>query len=379
VKSILIYILLLEVLFSCRENNKRVKEDTLADNTVVAADSVRFAQMFRIETFESYIRLIVINPWNTNKILKTFILVPKNIILPKNLPEGELIRTPLSRTVSFGSVQCSFFAEFEALETLVGVCEPQYLNIPFVHQAINEGKIADIGQAANPNLEKLMMIEPEAIFTAPIEEAVSERTKIVDIPTVECVDYMETSPLGRAEWLRFYALFFEKREIADSLFAETVEKYRTLQSLTANVEHHPTVFSETVYSGVWWLPGGNSYMAHFFKDAGANYIWKDDKHTGSIGLSFESVLENAENAEYWLVKYNSPYHLTKSQLAGENPNYALFNAYKNSNIYAVNTNKTLYYEELPIHPDNILRDLVMIFHKEILPDRSTKYFVKITE
>jgi iron complex transport system substrate-binding protein len=309
--------------------------------------------------------------------LQRFVLVPKSNPLPESLPEGILIRTPLERTVSFGSVQCSFFAEFGALQTLAGVCEPDFINIPFVQNAVREGKIADVGQAANPNLEKIMLIEPEALFTAPIEETGTGQTSRLGIPSIECVDYMESSPLGRAEWIRFFALFFEKRDLADSLFTMTVNHYKDLQKLTSKLEDRPTVFAETIYSGVWWLPGGNSYMAHFFRDAGAEYLWKEDTHTGSIGLPFESVLEKAEEADYWLIKYNTSNKLTLNELVKNNPNYALFDAYKKGDIYTCNTGKVPYYEELPVHPDYVLKDLVWIFHPESLSDYQPKYYRRI--
>ncbi|GHT53412.1 hypothetical protein FACS189446_0770 [Bacteroidia bacterium] len=306
--------------FSCQKEKTAVGES----GVTLAADSIYFAKGFQIETHAGYTLVTVHNPWKPERELQRFVLVPKSMALPEFLPAGLLIRTPLKRTVSSGSVQCSFFAEFGALQTLVGVCEPQYINIPFVQNSVRDGKMADVGQAANPNLEKIMFIEPEALFVAPVEEGATGQTSALNIPSVQCIDYLESSPLGRAEWIRFFALFFEKRALADSLFAITVNNYKTLQELTSQVETRPTVFAETIYSGVWWMPGGNSYMAHFFRDAGADYCWKDDPNTGSIGLSFESVLEKAEKADCWLIKYNSPHELTLSELVKKLSELCLF-------------------------------------------------------
>jgi iron complex transport system substrate-binding protein len=362
------------IFFSCKKEQSNQINAVAHNNT---GDSICYAKGFQIETHGDYTLVTVHNPWKPERELQRFVLVPKAVTLPKTLPEGILIRTPLERTVSFGSVQCSFFAEFDALQTLVGVCEPHFINIPFVQNGVREGKIADVGQAANPSLEKIMLIEPEALFTAPIEESSAGLTSRAGIPTIECVDYMESSPLGRAEWIRFFALFFEKRTLADSLFAVTVNNYKALQELTFRLEILPTVFAETIYSGVWWLPGGNSYMAHFFRDAGADYLWKDDTNTGSIGLSFESVLEKAEKAGFWLIKYNTSNELTLSELVKNYPNYAFFDAYKKGNIYICNTGKVTYYEELPVHPDYVLKDLVWIFHPELLSGYQPRYYRKI--
>ncbi|MDR1631408.1 MAG: ABC transporter substrate-binding protein [Dysgonamonadaceae bacterium] len=361
------------VLSSCRKENNTVA----GSDITFAGDSIYFAKGFQIETRDNYTLLTVRNPWKPERELQHFVLVSKSVALPESLPEGILIRTPLKRTVSFGSVQCSFFAGLDVLQTLVGVCEPNFINIPFVQNGIRDGKIADVGQAANPDLERIMFVEPEALFTAPIEESGTGQISALGIPSIECVDYMESSPLGRAEWIRFFALFFEKRSLADSLFAQTVSNYKALQDLTSQLEIQPTVFSETIYSGVWWLPGGNSYVAHFFKDAGADYLWKEDTQTGSIGLSFESVLEKAEKADCWLIKYNTSNELTLSELVKNYPNYAFFDAYKKGNIYICNTGKVTYYEDLPVHPDYILKDLVWIFHPEALPGYLPKYYRRI--
>jgi len=338
------------------------------------ADSIYYAKGFQIETQDGYTLATIRNPWNNQLVLQRYVLVPKGDTLPENLPGGILIRTPLARTVCYGSVQCVFLSELGALQTLVGVCEPQYINIPYVRENVRNGKIADLGQAANPDLEKIMLIQPEALFAAPIDNSGYGQAAKLKIPIIECVDYMEPTPLARAEWIRFLALFFDKREIADSLFRETVNRYNKLVRLTANVEKRPSVFMETIYSGIWYQPGGNSYVAHLLNDAGADYLWREDTNTGSIALSFETVLAKAEKADYWLIKDNNPEDMTYDKLIRENPNYALFDAYKKRNIYLCNTGKVPYYEDLPIHPDLILIDMVRIFHPDLLPDYRLRYY-----
>jgi iron complex transport system substrate-binding protein len=378
IRIILINYLFFSILLLYSACSKQNNSSNLgAERSIATTDSVHYACHFLIETKENYTKLTIINPWNRGKILKTYILAPKNRPLPDSLPDGILVRTPLSRAVSFGAVQCSFFEELDAIETLIGVCEPQYINIPAVAEGIAAGRIANIGAAANPDIEQLMSLQAEAIFASPLEEASSGRTVPAGAPIIECYDYMETSPLGRAEWLRFYALFFERREEADSLFAETKKRYAATVEACAHFEHRPTVFTETVYSGVWWLAGGNSYIAQLLRDAGADYLWRDNSNTGSIGLAFETVLERAENADFWLIKYNSPYELTLKQLAAENPNYSLFDAWKKGSVFGCNTGQTTYYEDLPLHPDRILRDFAAIFHPEAVRAYEMKYFKRL--
>ena len=362
-------------LLSCQNKVQQVSS-VIIPQTTAHNDSVFFAKGFQIETHAGYTLATVRNPWDDQLVLQRYVLVPKIDTLPDILPEGVLIRTPLSRIVSYGSVQCGFLSEFDALQTIVGVCEPQYINIPYVQNNVRNGKIIDLGQAANPDLEKIMLIEPEVLFTAPIENIGYGQTAKLKIPFIECVDYMEPTPLGRAEWIRFFALFFEKKEAADSLFRETVYRYNELVALSENIGKRPSVFAETVYSGVWYQPGGNSYIAQLFHDAGADYLWKEDTNTGSIGLTFESVLVKAEKADFWLIKHNNAFDMTYQKLVQEYSNYALFDAYKKRNIYFCNMGKVPYYEELPIHPDWILKDMVRIFHPELLPDYQLRYYKK---
>jgi iron complex transport system substrate-binding protein len=373
-----LYLWSLCIVFSSCNRNENIRS-TQPDVSAISGDTVRFAKGFQIETHSDYILATILDPWNPQRILQRYVLVPKTQALPASLPEGILIRTPLERTVSYGSVQCSFFAEFGALSTLVGVCEPQYINIPSIREQVSAGNLADLGQADNPDIEKILLIEPEALFTTPIENAGYGQSAKLGIPLVECVDYMESSPLGRAEWIRFLALFFDKKETADSLFRQTVDNYTQLKELSSKVEHRPTVFTELMYNGRWYVPGGNSYIAYLFRDAGADYIWKEDTSTGSIGLSFESVLDKAESADFWLIKYNSPHSLASGELLQNNPNYAFFDAFKRKSIYTCNTGQTPYYEELPIHPDFILRDMVRIFHPELLPEYRLKYYERMRE
>jgi iron complex transport system substrate-binding protein len=372
---------LLLLVFACLFVSCRNREAGIAEpcGRVHPADSVRYADHFRIETHDGYILATVLNPWNGGKILQRYVLVSRTAALPDSLPEGVLIRTPLERTVSCGSVQCSFFREFGALPTLVGVCEPQYIQIPFVQEGVRQGSIANLGQAANPDREKILLIEPEALFTSPIEGCGYGQVVQSGIPFIECVDYMESSPLGRAEWIRFLALFFDRRAVSDSLFRETESRYHRLRGLVSDVSRRPSVLTETVYSGIWYVPGGQSYVARLFRDAGADYLWKEDTGAGSLGLSFETVLEKAEKADCWLIKYNSPNELTYGELAKSNPNYAFFDAFKQKRIYACNTGKVPYYEELPIHPDYVLKDLAWIFHPELLPEYQPKYYAELKQ
>ncbi|MDL2224505.1 ABC transporter substrate-binding protein [Bacteroidales bacterium OttesenSCG-928-M06] len=369
-----LFLLIIIVFSSCHPK----QEEKTNKPSGVSLDSIYYAKGFSIETYDDYQVIKLKNPWKTDLLLQTYILCPKFQKLPENLPEGVIIRTPLEKTVTFSSVTCSYLEELEVLHTLIGVAEPQYIDIPFIDKGIKGGKIQDIGLASNPDIEKLILIEPEAILTNPISDSGINVLNKLDTPIINCFEYMETNPLGQAEWIRFLGLLFEKKELADSLFFETVKTYNELKELTTDIEKRPTVFTELKYGDFWYMPGGKSYMAHLFADAGADYLLKEDKSTGSIPLSFESVLDNAQNADFWLFKYYSPYDMTYKQLASDYANYTLFKAYQQKNIYVCNTMTTSrYYRELPLHPDRILKDLIWIFHPELIPDYQPRYYKEL--
>jgi iron complex transport system substrate-binding protein len=367
------FLFLISCLFfvSCKGKQDKPSQES---SPHLPADSIYYAQGFTIETYPNYLRVKVKNPWDETKILQTYIFVPKSEPLPEHLPAGILIRTPLEKTVVFSSVICGILDELNVLNSLVGVTDPQYINIPFVKENLSKGIIQDIGQDINPDIEKLMLIEPEVIFTNPVNEAGVGALSKLDVPVVHCVEYMETHPLGQTEWIRLLGRLFDKKEQADSLFFKTVRAYNELKELTAMVTDRPTVFAELKYGDFWYMPGGKSYMARLFDASGADYILKDDLNTGPIPLSFEMVLDKAEHADFWLFKYYQPQEMTYKQLAEKYTNYTLFDAFKKRNIYVCNTLKIPYYQELPLHPDRILKDMIRLFHPELLPDYQPRYY-----
>jgi iron complex transport system substrate-binding protein len=342
-----------------------------------AADRMYYAQGFTIETDRDYILVKVKNPWKATQILQTYVLVPRSEPLPEPLPEGLLIRTPVEKTVVFSSVICGMLDELNVLGTVAGVTDPQYIDIPVVKENLLTGKIQDVGQETNPDIEKLMFIEPEVIFTNPANEAGTGALSKLNVPVVHCVEYRETHPLGQTEWIRFIGLLFDKKAEADSLFFETMHRYDALKDLTAPATCRPTVFTELKQGDYWYMPGGRSYVAHLLDAAGADYILKDDRSTGSIPLSFEMVLDKAEKADYWLFKYYNPQAMTYKQLSDLYPNYTLFDAFQKRNIYVCNTSKVPYYQELPLHPDRILKDMIRLFHPELLPEHQPRYYEKL--
>ncbi|CDD90911.1 periplasmic binding protein [Bacteroides intestinalis CAG:315] len=330
--------------------------------------------------YEDYIVAQLRNPWDTAKILHTYVLVDKNQPLPQELPQGTLVRTPLSKAIIYSSVHCSLLKDFGALNSIGGVCDLKYIKLPEIEEGCRNGTIADVGDGMNPNIEKIIDLHPDAILLSPFENSGGYgRVEKLNVPIIECADYMETSSLGRAEWIRFYGLLFGKKTEADAMFAAVERNYKDLQELVKPISFAPSVMCDLKTSSTWYTPGGNSTIAKLYSDAGANYIFREDTHSGSLPYPFEVIFEKGQQTDFWLIRYNQPVDKTYGELEKEFAPYAGFRPFKERNIYGCNTNRVPFYEETPFHPDWLLKDLIKIFHPSLLEGYELRYYNKLAE
>lgn len=347
-------------------------------NRPETADSIAYATGFRFISGPDYTIVEVTNPWVEGALLERYVLVPDSVTLPEQLPVGTLIRTPLKRVVVCTSIHCNVLAAIDIRKQIAGVCGSQYIKLDFIHQGLLDGRIIDLGNSARPDAERLIELAPDALFVSSVNNpSAFEKFRHAGIPVIECADYMETHPLGRSEWLRFYGLLFQCQVRADSLFHTTAKAYNAVKQAVSEVGIHPKMLSETKMGSAWYVPGGRSYMARLYLDAGADYPWSDTPESGSLPLSPEAVLERAGDADIWLIKYNSPDEMTYEKLADEQMIYSLFRPFRTRHIYGCNTAHNYFYEDLIVHPDWILQDLTHIFHPELLPDYSLRYFLPL--
>lgn len=337
------------------------------------ADSlIAVAKGLTVERHDGYTVAVVKNPWKPGERLHTYVLVPRDEPLPADLPAGTVVRTPLTNVVVYSSVHGGVMRELGALDAVRGVCDARYFNMPEVQRGLADGSIVDVGNSMSPTVERLVAMKPDAIILSPFQNAGYGAIEKLGVPIIECADYMENTPLGRAEWIKLFGELLGASELADSIYAATTTKYEALRQLASGVKTRPKVISEMVMSGVWYVPGGDSYMAHLFEDAGADYPWSDDSSSGSLSLDISQVLNRAADADFWLVKW----HVDLCYTAMEDLNHlnSKFKAYKDMHIYQCNTDSTTLFTDFPFHPDVLLRDFVAIFHPELLPDYSTVYY-----
>ena len=336
------------------------------------------AQGLSIERAQGYTTVAIADPWNAGKLLRTYILVPRGQEPPADIPDGVIVRTPIQNAVVYSSVHGAAIKELGAIESLKGVCDAQYFNMPEAQAGIEAGTVADCGNSMSPTVEKIVALSPDAIILSPFQNTGYGAIESLGTPIIECADYMENTPLGRAEWIKLFGELYCRQQLADSIFEAAKESYNTLKASVADVPARPKVLTEMPFSGVWYVPAGESYMATMLRDAGADYPWSDTGGAGSIALDLAQTLDKAGDADIWLIKPMSP--LTYATLKSENALYAEFEAYKRRQVYqCVSTSNTLY-QDFPFHPDALLRDYVAIFHPDRLPQEySTKYYEPLTD
>lgn len=320
-----------------------------------------------MEQNENFVRAEITNPWDTTKILHSYILVDKSKPIPDNLPEGTVVKVPLENSVVYSSVHLSLLKEWNKLDDVTGVYDVPFINIPEVQEFVKNGKIKDLGNSMQPEIESVINVMPDAILLSPYENNNSYgKLEKTGIPIIECADYMEVSPLARAEWMKFYGILYGCKDLAYSQFDKIEHQYNgTKDSISALKDTRPTVFTDIKMGNQWMVPGGNSTVSIFLKDAGAEYIFTDLPQSGSVTVSEETVLDRCQKADYWLIKYNSQYKgftMGYKTLTELDPVYKEFAPVTNKKVFCCDTSVTGFYEDTPFHPERLLRNLVNIFH-----------------
>ena len=353
---------------------------TAGDAPIRAADTIRFARNLHIGYYDDYVSVRIRDPWDTLRQRQHYVLVDRDKPVPARLPEdGIVIRVPVERAVIYTSVHTAIAEQLGALDRVTGVCEPQYITSPEVLRRIGEGRIADLGMSTSPNVEKIIDLGTDLIIASPFENSGYGSAEKLGIPIVEAADYMENHPLGRTEWVLFYGLLLGEREKAEQVFRETEAHYFALKALAAGCESRPTVVLERKYGNSWAVPGGESYVAVMHADAGADYFFRDFPGARSVHLTFEEVYDRAGEADCWFLKYDTRSPMTYRLLAEEYRPYANFRPWKEHRIFACNTITSSYYDDITLHPDYVLEDLIAIYHPDLLPGHVQRYYFPLDE
>lgn len=331
--------------------------------------NLRHAQYLRLIEHAGYTEVQISNPWKEGKLLQKF-------VIPKSDSASSYRQIAI-----FTTTHANLLEELGAIDAIAGICETEYIANRNLCSALHAGTIQDLGSAMTPDRERIIALNPDLILLSPYENASTYgNLEALGIPIVQCADYMETSALGRAEWMRLYGRLIGRGREADSLFAAIEADYYALQALTDSIvsEQRPTVLFDTKNGSAWYVPGGRSTMAQLIADAGGRYVFADNTKSGSVPLAFETVLDRGEQADVWLIRYNnSRQRMTSSELGGMYQPYTLFKAFRNGDVYGCNSAELIFYEETPFHPERLLRDYMYILHPCLLPDGNLRYFHRL--
>ena len=352
----------------------------------------RYAQLLQLVRHDGYTVATIRHPWRQDAVLHRYVLVPAAAPVPEGFPEGTVIRTPLRRSVVFTTVHCSLLSMLHREASVAGVADLKYIKAPYVQEGVAAGRIVDCGDGMSPVIEKIIDLHPDALLLSPFENSGGYgQLEEIDIPIVECAEYMEPSPLGRAEWVRFYGLLYGCEHEADSLFALVDSSYHALRHTVMPESRNPvmsesrnpatapktSVLVDKVTGSVWYVPGGRSTIGQMLSDAGARYPWASDDRSGSIALPFETVLERAGDCDVWLLRYSGQQPLTRQQLLSEHRGYNQFRSFREGRVYGCNVEQSMFYEDSPFRPDLLLSDFIKILHPDIPDLPALRYYHKV--
>ena len=342
---------------------------------------IRYASGLQIMRHQDYTIVKVTNPWPDATEAFTYVMKRNGAIVPDSLSKYTVINVPVKRVVVTSTTHIPSLEMLGVVNSLVGFPGTNYVSSPRTRARIDSGKVAEAGANENLNTEVLMDLAPDAVVGFSISSGNKALAQLErsGIKVLYNGDWTEQSPLGKAEWIKFFGALYDEEKEADAIFAQIEKDYLEVKELANKATSAPTAFSGAMYQDHWYMPQGGSWAALFIKDAHGSYLWADDKGTGSLSLPFETVLDRAENADYWI----GPSQFTSlAEIAASNRHYTKFAAYRNKQVYSFSTRKgatggLLYYEMASNRPDLVLKDLVKILHPELLPDHQLYFFEKL--
>lgn len=350
---------------------------------------MKYAQLLTIVSHDEqgYTEVKVHNPWKEGTELHRYILVPKGKegdatmakLAGQAHGEGkaaatlgvktDTVRTPLESNLVFTAPHCQLITELGCQNAITGVCDKDYINIPDIKsRAQADAKVAhpimDCGSSMQPDIERIIALHPEALLISPFENSGGYgKLDKLRIPIIETADYMETSPLGRAEWIKLYGLLLGSSK-ADSLFSAIEKEYLQLKAEAAKLPQGLSILTERKTGNVWYVPGGKSTMGILLRDAHAKYIFADDQHSGSLSMSPEQIIAKGNQIDVWAFKYFGGNALTKQDLLAEYQGYQALKAFQTGTVYETDTSCEPYFELTSFHPEILLREFIILSHPE---------------
>lgn len=372
---LLLLSLLLLVACGGKKNAKVSGEGTLHDSA--AQVNPQYAKGFTVRYLENGVRLVDVEDPQKDEdkmpVSYQFALVEKGS--DAEVPEGYTkVEVPVQRTIVMTMLQLSNFTALKAHDIVKGITGTKNLFNKDIRKRVKDGSIVKIGMEGNFDTELILAANPEVIFISPFKRGGYDAIKETGITLIPHLGYKELTPLGQAEWVKFVGLFIGKEKEANDLFKGIEQRYNEAKALAADAKTRPTVFSGEMHGGNWYAVGGKNFLAQLFRDAGADYVVKNED-TGGSNIEFEQMYAMAANADYWRILNSYPDTFSYDALKASEPRNDLFKAFREKHVIYCNMKQTAYYETTPVEPDVLLKDLLAIFHPELVEkDYKPKYY-----
>lgn len=371
----IIYLFLSIIFLTCSnlDEGKSINKDSIQIEN-------KEAKLFSIEENKDLIILTIFDKKGNLK--DEYYLIPHTHKIPDSLKQKNIIRTPVKNFVCLSTTHIAFIDMLEESKAIKAVSGSQYVYNENVRTEIETGIIKDVGYENSLDFELLLSLKPDIVTVYDINGTISpviNKLKKFNIPVVQINEYLEPSLLGQTEWLKFFAEFFNKRDLANTKFEDIYNSYNELKKIADTIKEKPTVLLNMPWKGTWYIPGGKSNIAQLIEDAGGNYLWKENQETHNNPLSIEEVYLKANQADVWL---NTGQANNLSDIIDSDKRLAKFKAIKTKSVY--NRNKRLnkfggndYMESGIIRPDFILKDLIKILHPHLFPEDDFFYYTKL--
>lgn len=370
----ILFLFLFLAISGCKNPEKQEKFNPGAGESI----PVEYAEGFSIVKYDNFKIVTVKNPWPDSEVSYRYLLAEKGKKIPEDILYDQKIIIPVEEIVITSTTHISSLEILNEENALVGFPGLDYISSEKTRDLIAAGKVKDLGQNQALNTEILLALKPDVVvgFAVDGSNKALELVQKNGIPVVLNGDWMESSPLGKAEWIKFFGAFFNKLEEAGNFFDKIKRDYIKAKNRAQESKNRPTVLAGAMNQGTWYLPSGESWHAKFFEDANANYFFSETKGTGSLSLAFETVFSKAKNADFWIgpAEFQS-----YEQIKNTSEHYTQFKAFQNRNIYTYSSEKgptggVIFYELAPLRPDLVLKDLISIFHPDLLPEYERTFY-----
>jgi len=343
---------------------------------------VKYARGFRVEYYNGFKVITLMDAGNTAKVLAQYVVYPKGKTKPLDFKKAVPVQTPLGKSVCLSTTQIGMLSPLGLLDSICGVTDAKRVYHPYVQQLLQAGAIKSLGDG-NIDYEKLVELKPELVLAYSFNEGGNSQAKLEALHQNLFLinDFNEKEPLARAEWIKCLAALYDKEALADSIFNSIEAEYLAAKQLASKATSRPTVFCNMPWGGIWYLPSGRNYFTNFIEDANGNYLWKEDTTSRTLNLDVEAVMLKAINADIWI---NPNEAVSLQEMKQQSSKFTLFKAYKQNQVFNNNARQTKdrgldFWESGTMNPHLILKDLIKIFHPELLPGDTLTYYKRLPD